>query len=73
MLLRFPASFWYYLIMSFRYGLYLFYVCFKDSFKAMSSSLTGYALVTACRAEVTIYMKENNLKGYYILTGMAKV
>ena len=40
--------------------------------KAMSSSLTGYALVTACRAEVTIYMKENNLKGYYILTGMAK-
>ena len=37
------------------------------------SSLTGYALVTACRAEVTIYMKENNLKGYYILTGMAKV
>ena len=40
---------------------------------AMSSSLTGYALVTACRAEVTIYMKENNLKGYYILTGMAKV
>ena len=39
--------------------------------KAMSSSLTGYALVTACRAEVTIYMKENNLKGYYILTGMA--
>ena len=41
--------------------------------KAMSSSLTGYALVTACRAEVTIYMKENNLKGYYILTGMAKV
>ena len=27
--------------------------------KAMSSSLTGYALVTACRAEVTIYMKEN--------------
>ena len=115
MLLRFPASF-YYLIMSFRYGLYLFYVCFKDSspflsvliyyirifgytiellkynrlwniivylfihndteysfIKAMSSSLTGYALVTACRAEVTIYMKENNLKGYYILTGMAKV
>ncbi|KDS45273.1 hypothetical protein M089_1103, partial [Bacteroides ovatus str. 3725 D9 iii] len=31
MLLRFPASFWHYLIMSFRYGLYLFYVCFKDS------------------------------------------
>ena len=23
--------------------------------------------------KVTIYMKENNLKGYYILTGMAKV
>ena len=38
--------------------------------KAMSSSLTGYALVTACRAEVTIYMKENNLKGYYILTNL---
>ena len=41
--------------------------------KAMSSSLTGSARPSSCRAEVTIYMKENNLKGYYILTGMAKV
>ena len=30
-------------------------------------------LMKACRVEVTIYMKENNLKGRYILTGMAKV
>ena len=41
--------------------------------KAMSSELTGYAVISACRAEVTIYMRENNLKGRYILTGMAKV
>lgn len=41
--------------------------------KAMSSELAGYALISACRAEVTIYMRENNLKGRYILTGMAKV
>lgn len=39
----------------------------------MSSELTGYALMSACRVEVTIYMRENNLKGRYILTGMAKV
>ncbi|TRX46950.1 hypothetical protein FNW54_05800 [Bacteroides sp. HF-5092] len=31
MLLRFPASFWCDLIMSFRYVLYLFYACLKDS------------------------------------------
>ena len=37
-----------------------------------NGSLTGYALVSACRAEVVHYMKENNLKGSYILTGMSK-
>ena len=54
-----------------------FYMEEKNSidvfFIGPSEFYTGYALVTACRAEVTIYMKENNLKGYYILTGMAKV
>ena len=39
----------------------------------MRECLTGYDLMKACRVEVTIYMKENNLKGRYILTGMAKV
>lgn len=41
--------------------------------KAISSELAGYALISACRAEVAIYMRENDLKGRYILTGMAKV
>ncbi|WP_294470622.1 hypothetical protein [uncultured Bacteroides sp.] len=41
--------------------------------KAMDASLTGYALMKACRVEVTNYMKEHELKGSYILTGMAKV
>lgn len=41
--------------------------------KAMNERLAGYALVSACRMEVQIYMKEHNLKGKYILTGMAKV
>lgn len=41
--------------------------------KAMDANLTGYALMKACRAEVSIYMKEHELKGSYILTGMAKV
>ena len=41
--------------------------------KAINAGLTGYDLMKACRVEVTIYMKENNLKGRYILTGMAKV
>lgn len=41
--------------------------------KAMNSELTGYALISACQVEVTIYMRENNLKGGYILAGMAKV
>ena len=40
---------------------------------ALNAGLTGYDLMIACRVEVTIYMKENNLKGRYILTGMAKV
>ena len=30
--------------------------------KAMNAGLTGYDLMKACRVEVTIYMKENNLK-----------
>lgn len=41
--------------------------------KALSPNLTGLALVAVCREEVVVYMKENNLKGRYILTGMAKV
>ena len=28
--------------------------------------------MSACRVEVVNYMKENNLKGSYILTGMSK-
>lgn len=40
--------------------------------KAMNDRLVGYALMSACRLEVQIYMKENNLRGKYILTGMAK-
>ena len=39
--------------------------------KAINGNLTGYALMSACR-EVVNYMKENNLKGSYILTGMSK-
>ena len=38
--------------------------------KAINGNLTGYALMSACRIEVVNYMKENNLKGSYILTGM---
>lgn len=40
--------------------------------KAMNKNLTGYALMSACRVEVRIYMNQNNLKGSYILTGMGK-
>ena len=40
--------------------------------KAINGNLTGYALMSACRGEVVNYMKENNLKGSYILTGMSK-
>ena len=40
--------------------------------KAINGNLTGYALMSACRIEVVHYMKENNLKGSYILTGMSK-
>ena len=39
----------------------------------MNDRLVGYALMSACRLEVQIYMKENNLRGKYILTGMAKI
>ena len=39
---------------------------------AINRNLTGYALMSACRVEVVSYMKENNLKGSYILTGMSK-
>lgn len=41
--------------------------------KAVKEGLTGYALMLACRVEVKIYMNEHNLKGSYILTGMAKI
>lgn len=40
--------------------------------KAINGNLTGYALMSAYRIEVVNYMKENNLKGSYILTGMSK-
>lgn len=40
--------------------------------KAINGNLTGYALMSLCRIEVVNYMKENNLKGSYILTGMSK-
>ena len=40
--------------------------------KSINGNLTGYALMSACRIEVVNYMKENNLKGSYILTGMSK-
>ena len=40
--------------------------------KAINGNLTGYALMSACRIEVVNYMKEKNLKGSYILTGMSK-
>ncbi len=40
--------------------------------KAINGNLTGYALMSACRIEVVNYMKENNLQGSYILTGMSK-
>ena len=40
--------------------------------KAINGNLTGYALMSACRIEVVNYMKENNLTGSYILTGMSK-
>lgn len=41
--------------------------------KAVKGGLTGQTLMLACRIEVKIYMKEHNLKGSYILTGMAKI
>jgi len=41
--------------------------------KTIKEGLSGYALMSACRIEVQIYMHEHNLKGSYILTGMAKV
>lgn len=41
--------------------------------KPVKEGLTGYALMLACRVEVKIYMNNQNLKGSYILTGMAKI
>lgn len=41
--------------------------------KTMKERLVGHALMLACRVEVQIYMSQHNLKGNYILTGMAKV
>ena len=40
--------------------------------KAINGNLTGYALMSSCRIEVVYYIKENNLKCIYILTGMSK-
>ena len=34
--------------------------------KAMNERLTGHALVSACRMEVQIYMKEHNLSLIHI-------
>lgn len=39
----------------------------------LKEGLTGYDLMKACRVEVKIYMSKHNLKGSYILTGMAKI
>lgn len=41
--------------------------------KAINERLTGYDLISVCRLEVRIYMTEHNMKGHYILTGMAKI
>ncbi|TWV11249.1 hypothetical protein FQ707_11220 [Bacteroidaceae bacterium HV4-6-C5C] len=41
--------------------------------KPMNARLSGYALMSACRTEVRIYMVKNGMKGDYILTGMAKI
>lgn len=41
--------------------------------KAMDGKLSGYALMSACRAEVQIYMSQHHLRGSYILTGMAEI
>lgn len=40
--------------------------------KAIGGNLEGYELMVVCRVEVRAYMKMHNLKGKYILTGMAK-
>ena len=41
--------------------------------KAMNDRLVGYALMSACPLEVQIYMKETNLRGNCMLTGMTKI
>ncbi|WP_321479715.1 hypothetical protein [uncultured Bacteroides sp.] len=41
--------------------------------KAMKGNLSGYALTSACRVEVRIYMNDHNMKGDYVLTGMAEI
>lgn len=41
--------------------------------KPVRGNLEGYELMLVCRVEVKIYMCEHNLKGAYVLTGMAKV
>ncbi|WP_321332197.1 hypothetical protein [uncultured Bacteroides sp.] len=41
--------------------------------KAIKGELSGYSLTSVCRVEVLIYMNEHNLKGDYILTGIAEV
>jgi len=41
--------------------------------KAVKAELSGFSLASVCRLEVQIYMNQHNLKGDYILTGMAEV
>jgi len=39
----------------------------------MNERLSGYALATACREEVRIYMAIHGMRGHYILTGMSEI
>lgn len=41
--------------------------------KSIKEGLTGHDLMLACRIEVKLFMSQHNLKGHYILTGMAKI
>ncbi|EEO55642.1 hypothetical protein BSCG_02567 [Bacteroides sp. 2_2_4] len=67
MLLRFPAFFYYYLIMSFRYGLYLFYVCLKDS-SPFLSVLIYYIRIFGYTIELLKYNRLWNIIVYLLFT-----
>ena len=64
---RFPAFFYYYLIMSFRYGLYLFYVCFKDS-SPFLSVLIYYIRIFGYTIELLKYNRLWNIIVYLLFT-----